>query len=167
MTDFPLTDDHLCFACGDLNADGLRVKFEYPEPGRCRAGFVAVPKFQGWRGILHGGIIATLLDEAFAHARGGPGRGEGEAAVTAEMTIKFKKPVRTGERVVIEGRVVGEHGRVVECESTLSDESGAILASAAGKLIKLKKAPADRPASPPGGAVPVRGFWEENEKPIV
>jgi uncharacterized protein (TIGR00369 family) len=146
MPDLPLTDDQLCFVCGELNPDGLRLRFEYPEPGRCRAEFVPAPKFQGWRGILHGGIIAALLDEAFAHARGGPGRGAGEAAVTAEMTVKFKMPVRTGGRVVLEGRVVGEHGRVVDCESVLADESGAVLASGTGKLVKLRKAVGDRTA---------------------
>ncbi len=140
MADLPLTDDHLCFVCGELNAAGLRVKFEYPAPGRCRAEFVSTPGFQGWRGILHGGIVAALLDEAFAHARGGAGRGLGEAAVTAEMAVRFKQPVRIGGRVLLEGRVVGEHGRVVECESTLSDESGALLASASGKLVKLRRA---------------------------
>lgn len=140
MADLPLIDDHLCFVCGELNADGLRVKFEYPEPGRCRAEFVAAPRFQGWRGIVHGGIIAALLDEAFAHARGGAGRGSGEAAVTAEMTIKYHRPVPTGGRVVLEGRVVAERGRVVECESRLVDASGTTLASAEGKLVKLKKA---------------------------
>ncbi len=140
MPDFPLIDDHLCFVCGELNPDGLRLKFAYPEPGRCRAEFAAAPKFQGWRGVVHGGIIAALLDEAFAHARGGPARGGGEAAVTAEMTVKFKRPVRTGDRVVLEGRVVAEHGRVVECESTLADESGTTLASATGKLVKLRPA---------------------------
>lgn len=140
MADIPLVDDHRCFVCGELNREGLRVDFTYPEPGRCRAEFAVAPKFQGWRGIVHGGIISALLDEAFAHARGGAGRGDGEAAVTAEMTVRFKKPVRTGARVRLEGRVVAEHGRVIECESVLADESGTPLASATGKLLKLRPA---------------------------
>ena len=97
MSDLELDDDRFCFACGVNNPDGLRVGFEYPEKGRCRAELVMPAKFQGWKGILHGGIISTLLDEAFAHACGGPQRGGDEAVVTAEIRVKFIKPVRTGE----------------------------------------------------------------------
>ncbi|MCX6566955.1 MAG: PaaI family thioesterase [Candidatus Aminicenantes bacterium] len=132
-------DDHFCFACGEHNMEGLRIKFEYPEPGRCRAVFLPERRFQGWKDILHGGIISTLLDEALAHAYGGKTRGAGEAAVTAELTVKFKKPIKIGVPVYLEGRVVSVSGRVIEGESTLCDESGTVLASATGKLIKPKK----------------------------
>jgi uncharacterized protein (TIGR00369 family) len=138
MSQPELQDDHFCFACGDRNPDGLRLHIEYPAPGRSRMEFVPPKKFQGWQDVLHGGIIATILDEAFAHALGGAARAAGQAAVTAEMTLRFKKPVRIGERVIIEGRVVGEKGRIVECESVMRDESGRELASATGKLIRIK-----------------------------
>ncbi len=140
MSQDVLKDDHFCFACGANNPDGLRLRFEYPEPGRCRTEFVPVCKLQGWQGVLHGGIIATLLDEAFAHALGGAARGAGQAAVTAEMTVRFKKPVRIGHKVIVDGRVVKTKGRVINCEATIRDEFGLELASASGKLIKLKPA---------------------------
>ncbi len=143
MSEPELKDDHFCFACGSLNSDGLRLKFEYPEPGLCRAEWVPVRKFQGWQGILHGGIIATLLDESFAHALGGAARGAGEVAVTAEMTVRFKKPVPIGQRIFLEGRVLSISGRVINCEGTIRDEAGQELASGLGKLIRLKPASAD------------------------
>ena len=138
MADNELKDDHFCFACGKHNPDGLRLHIEYPKPGRCRIEFVPPKKFQGWQGILHGGIISTVLDEAFAHAYGGAARGAGETAVTAEMTVRFKKPVKIGEKIIVEGRVVSVKSRVVECESVMRNESGQELASASGKLIKIK-----------------------------
>jgi len=138
MAEDELKDDHFCFACGKRNPDGLRLNIEYPEPGRCRIEFVPPKKFQGWQGILHGGIISTVLDEAFAHAYGGAARGAGETAVTAEMTVRFKKPVKIGEKIIVEGRVVSVKSRVVECESVMRNESGQELASASGKLIKIK-----------------------------
>ena len=142
MSDPVLNDDHRCFVCGSENPDGLRIRFEYPEPGVCRAVFTPPEKFQGWHGILHGGIISTLLDEAFAHAAGGADRSiEGFGAVTAEMTVRFKKPVRIGEPAFLEGRVLAVSGRVIECASTLRDAEGQELAAATGKLIILKKAP--------------------------
>ena len=139
MTKSALTDDHGCFVCGIHNREGLRIRFEYPEPGRCRAVLVPERRFQGWKGLLHGGIISTLLDEAFAHAYGGQIRDMVEAAVTAEMSVRFKKPVRIGFPVFLEGRVISVSGRVIECESTLCDEAGTVLASASGKLVKPKK----------------------------
>ena len=140
MPDVALNDDHFCFVCGKNNPDGLRIKFEYPAPGTCRAEFTPPKKFQGWQGILHGGIVSTLLDEALAHAVGGPVRGGGgSGAVTAEITVRFKRPVRIGQPVVLEGTVLSDKGRVVECESVLKDNDGNELASAKGKLVRPKR----------------------------
>ena len=120
LTIINLSDDHFCFACGKDNPDGLRIKFQYPAPGTCRAEFVPPRKFQGWQGILHGGIVSTLLDEALAHAVGGPERGGGgSGSVTAELTVRFRKPVPIGQSVILEGRVVRDKGKVIECESSL------------------------------------------------
>ncbi|MBU1355899.1 MAG: PaaI family thioesterase [Candidatus Edwardsbacteria bacterium] len=135
-----LNDDHFCFACGKKNPDGLQIKFTYPEAGQCRAEFVPPVKFQGWQGILHGGIVSTLLDEALAHAVGGAERGGGgSGAVTAELSVRFKKPVKIGEPVILAGRVVSDKGRMVEAESEITDQQGNILASATGKLVRPAK----------------------------
>ena len=140
MTDVALNDDHFCFVCGRDNPGGLQLKFEYPAPGTCRATFTPPRKFQGWQGILHGGIVSTLLDEALAHAVGGPVRGGGgSGAVTAEITVRFKKPVKIGQQVILEGKVVSDKGRVVECVSSIKDSDGNELASAEGKLVRPKK----------------------------
>ena len=139
MTNLSLVDDRGCFACGKGNPDGLGLRFEYPEPGRCRAEFVAIKKFQGWQGVLHGGIISTMLDEAMAHALGGSELGGGgSGAVTAELVVRFKKPVPIGARIVLEGNVAGSNGRVVEASAEIKGESGEVLASATGKLVKPK-----------------------------
>jgi len=141
MSNLNLDDDHFCFACGRKNPDGLRLRMEYPAPGRCRAEFVPERKFQGWRGIVHGGILSTLLDEGFAHAYGGPERGRGAAAVTAEMTVRFKRPARVGRKLILEGRVVGRNRRVISCESLLRDEEGVEIAAATGKLLLVRSFP--------------------------
>lgn len=130
-----VVDDRFCFACGPENPDGLRLSFTYPEPGRCRAEFVPARKFQGWKDILHGGIIAALLDEGFAHALGGADRGSGMGAVTAEMTVRYKKPAAIGRKLVLEGWIVDRSRKVVRCASVLRDESGAEIAAGSGKFI--------------------------------
>ncbi len=139
-TDLELVDDHFCFACGAKNPDGLRLRFEYPEAGCCRAEFTPQARFQGWQGVLHGGIVSTLLDEALAHALGGPERGGGgSGAVTAELTVRFKRPVLIGRKLILIGRVISIKGRVAEAESEITDEQGNILATASGKLVKPKR----------------------------
>jgi uncharacterized protein (TIGR00369 family) len=135
-----LNDDHFCFACGKKNPDGLQIKFTYPEAGHCRAEFVPPAKFQGWQGIMHGGIVSTLLDEALAHAAGGSqGGGGASGAVTAELAVRFKKPVKIGEPVILAGRVISDKGRMVEAGSEITDRQGNILASATGKLVRPAK----------------------------
>jgi uncharacterized protein (TIGR00369 family) len=132
-----LNDDHFCFACGRNNPNGLQLKFTYPQPGTCRAEFVPGQKYQGWSGILHGGIISTLLDEALAHAVGGAeGGGGASGAVTAELTVRFKKPVRIGSKIILSGKVEKDNGKIVEASSEITDETGMVLACARGKLVR-------------------------------
>jgi uncharacterized protein (TIGR00369 family) len=141
MSIIELEDDHFCFACGERNPDGLRLKFTYPAKGQCRAEFLAHRKYQGWRGILHGGIVATLLDEAIAHAVGGPERGAGDYGVTAEMTVRYLKAVPIGQKVFLEGRVLADKGKVIDCAAVLKDDSGRELARASGMIVRKKKSP--------------------------
>jgi len=81
--------DGNCFVCGAKNPHGLKLSFEIDkEKQTLKTNFVASPTFQGWDGIVHGGMISTLLDEAMAklvYELGYP-------AVTASLEIKFKKP---------------------------------------------------------------------------
>ena len=78
-----------CFVCGENNTNGLRLSFQIDKERRTlRTTFSASPTFQGWDGIVHGGIISTLLDEAMAKLV----YELGYAAVTAFLEIKFKKP---------------------------------------------------------------------------
>jgi len=59
-----LVDNNYCFACGKDNSDGLQLKFKYSEDGsKAETTYIPPEKFQGWKDIVHGGIITTLLDE--------------------------------------------------------------------------------------------------------
>jgi uncharacterized protein (TIGR00369 family) len=126
-----LKDSGVCFACGKQNPDGLQL------PIQNRAGFVeldyAVPeKYQGWVGIIHGGIVATILDELCAWA----GTNAGHNVVTAELQVRWRKPLGAGRRIHGTGRVIEEKGRLLIAESRLTDETGAVIAEATGKMMK-------------------------------
>jgi len=114
-----LRDDRRCFACGPDSEHGLKMTFEYGE-GTARSRVVPRREFGGWSDIMHGGIVATLLDEAMAHAA----LGAGERAVTARIEVRFRKPVPTDRPLLVEGKVTGRRGRVMEIDGTLSGEDG-------------------------------------------
>src|SRR5512137_2801974 len=101
MSEIYLEDDHRCFACGLENKEGLCIEWKV-EGKTTMAEFVPQKKFQGWKDIVHGGIIATLLDEAMTRLAwivcGG--------ALTAEMTVRFVKPAIVGEKLYIHGEIV-------------------------------------------------------------
>ena len=110
---------HHCFACGELNEGGLHLVLHGDERG-CWTETVIDERFEGWQGVAHGGILATILDEVGAWsviARGGWG-------VTARMMIDFKRPVAVGQRVRGEGQVTVSRRRVYETEARVVDPAG-------------------------------------------
>lgn len=115
MTD--LVDDRYCFACGPRNPVGLRVEVRREE-GRCLLRWSPSREYQGFREILHGGILATLLDEAMAHAVLGVAPG----AATASLRIRFRKPARTEGAILVEARVEERKGRLIRASGVLRQE---------------------------------------------
>jgi len=123
-------DDRRCFACGPENQHGLQMVFEYGEgSARC----VVTPKthLSGWSAVMHGGIVVTLLDEAMAHAA----ISLGLRAVTARMTVRFRKAAPVDGPLIVEGRVRSRRGRMIELTSELRDESGTLFAQASGRFV--------------------------------
>lgn len=127
-----LKDTQTCFVCGPNNPDGLKLPIEVDETG-ARFTYAIPKKYEGWSGIAHGGIIATLLDELMAWAV----RPRGYRTVTAEMTVRFRKPVPVEKILFGSGWIISEDGRLVFARSQLADANGTILAEATGKLWKL------------------------------
>ena len=125
-----LADDRRCFACGPDNPSGLRMTFDYGD-GTAKGRVVPRREFGGWSNIMHGGIVATLLDEAMAHAA----IAAGERAVTARIEVRFRKAVPTDVPLVVEGKVQGRRGRVMEMESTLSGEDGTLYAEGKARFL--------------------------------
>ena len=122
-----------CFVCGDDNDFGLKAKFYY-ESGEAITRVVADKRFEGYRGIYHGGIISSLLDEVMIKAI----LAENKYAVTAEMKVRFKKPIITGEELKISGRVCSRKGRLFFTEARAVRQNGEEVASAEAKCIEAK-----------------------------
>jgi uncharacterized protein (TIGR00369 family) len=126
--------DNGCFGCGGANARGLQLAFEQDDArqrivGRFRLG----EEFQGGTGFLHGGIIALLLDEVMSKAS----RFHGERAVTADLRVEYKRPIRTGQEIVVEGFVARRDGRQLYHEGEIRNEAGDLLARGEGRFVVI------------------------------
>ncbi|MDA8089912.1 MAG: PaaI family thioesterase [Nitrospiraceae bacterium] len=127
-----LEDDHRCFACGSENPRGLYLKFQAGGRG-VMAFFTPEKEFQGYKDIVHGGIITTLMDEAMAHAA----IKAGFMPVTAEISIRFRNALHVGQRVQVEGWMEGAPShRLIGASSELKIwPEGALIATAKAKLL--------------------------------
>jgi uncharacterized protein (TIGR00369 family) len=121
-----------CFVCGDSNADGLQAKFFEQPDGSVVSEIEATAKFQGYRSILHGGILSTMLDEVMIKAV----LARGVFAVTAEMTVRLRRPVLIGQRIRFTGSVTEHNRRLYRTEGTAINDSDEIVASASGLYIE-------------------------------
>ncbi len=131
MKKLELIDDQRCFACGLENPDGLRLVW-HVEGQTMTTQFIPPPKYQGWKGIVHGGILATLLDEAMTRLAGIIFGG----AVTAEMTVRYVAPARIGELLNVVGEIV-KGSRIIEMKASITNEAGTLIAHATGKAVKI------------------------------
>jgi uncharacterized protein (TIGR00369 family) len=122
--------DHHCFACGRDNPIGMRLRIELGE-GTARTEWVAGEDFVGWSDKLHGGIIATLLDEVMAWA---PSSFD-SWAVTAEMTVRYRSPALPGERLEATGRVSERRRRIYEVHGEVRGADGRLVAEGSGRYL--------------------------------
>jgi acyl-coenzyme A thioesterase PaaI-like protein len=117
---------HNCFACGTLNTHGMQLDLHI-EPGRCWTELNLEPRFEGWEGIAHGGIVCTILDEVMAWSL----VGADNWGVTAKLSVAFKRPIRIGQSIRAEGWVTNERRRLVETAGSVMDAAdGTVLATA-------------------------------------
>jgi uncharacterized protein (TIGR00369 family) len=123
-----------CFACGSNNGNSLGLKFHKHKDGTVFGHFFADPKFEGYSGIIHGGIVATLLDSAMTHCL----LMEGIPALTGRLSIKYFTPIRTGTVVKLEARIVDQFHEMFILEGKASVDERKV-ASAEAKYMTTKK----------------------------
>lgn len=134
--DSGFNDNRRCFVCGEKNPDGLRLEFRMDKSrGEAAAEVIFPERFQGWERVVHGGLLATVLDEGMIYAAGA----KGLKCITGEITVRYIKPARTGEAYRLKGLVTGMKGKIVFAESELIGGDGEAIAMASGKLFKVQE----------------------------
>ncbi len=130
-----LEDDRMCYVCGEKNPKGLKLKFEHPKPGLLKAVVVFQKEHQGYNGVVHGGMMAMVLDEMMVNLAWT----EGIPTVTGELITRFKKPAKIGQKIHFEGVLDASKrkGRVVYASASAKTESGVLLASATATCIQI------------------------------
>ncbi|MBI2830697.1 MAG: PaaI family thioesterase [Chloroflexi bacterium] len=125
-----------CFGCGPNNPIGLKLKFEW-DGKTARAEFTPGEVYQGWAGIVHGGILSVMLDEAMAYAA----FFEGLPSVTAEAKVKLKLPAKVGEPLVISASVTKKTRRLIESTATICLKDGTLVAEGSATQIVIRNGP--------------------------
>lgn len=132
----PIADNY-CFVCGQKNPQGLKIKVKYlPEELAAETELALAREYQGWADVIHGGILATLLDEMMAHAVwhfAGPG-------VTISMETRFHHPLKPDEPIRVKGVLTTLNGsrRTAEAEITRTAD-GKRIASGKSKFLLLEE----------------------------
>jgi uncharacterized protein (TIGR00369 family) len=122
-----------CFGCGQANPVGLHLEFLLADDGSVVSFATVADTYEGPPGYLHGGIIATLLDEAMSKAV----RARGLIAMTRKLDVEYLRPVPSGASLRLEGRVVRGEGRKQWVEARILNAEGSVLAEAKGLFIDV------------------------------
>ncbi|HXI85767.1 MAG TPA: PaaI family thioesterase [Verrucomicrobiae bacterium] len=136
MSKQPLPYTRDCFVCGAHNPHGLHLRFRR-EGDEVHADFTAQVQHAGFRGIVHGGILSTVLDEAMFWAAASTQK---QFCLAAELNVRFIEKVTVGQKLVCVARLKANRGRLWESEAELRDEHGKVYARAMCKQVPMNAA---------------------------
>ncbi|MGJ5813794.1 PaaI family thioesterase [Paludibaculum fermentans] len=122
-----------CFVCGKDNPGGLGLVFQRLDNGRMKALWSPGSRWEGFRGIVHGGVVSTVLDEAMSKSVAAAGC----EALTAELRMRFRRPVQSGGLFQIQGWIVRRSKRLIEAEAVLESLDGLEYAHAWARFLSL------------------------------
>lgn len=130
-----LEDDNYCFVCGKKNPIGLKLNFKIDRESKTiQTEFTPTKPYQGYKDIVHGGIISTILDEAMVKLA----IGLGMTVVTVDMGIRFKKPLLVGERITVSAALLDESKKIIEARAEAVKDDGILVAEGEARLMRVK-----------------------------
>ena len=125
--------DSACFVCGDNNPIGLKAEFSVDTTEhRSYAALQLASEYQGWQDVIHGGVLAALLDEACIYAC----RSKADQCVTAELQVRYRRPVPVGASIEVTGRLDDSRRKIWQASAQLKID-GTLYAEAQAKVFIL------------------------------
>ena len=124
----------MCFVCGQENPIGLKLHFTW-DGKTVRTEFTPDKLYQGWAGLVHGGIISSVLDETMSYAA----LFSGVNTITARMQARFKRPAQIGEPLVITARLTKKTRRLAEAKAEVSLKDGTPIADGTATMFILSQ----------------------------
>ena len=126
-----------CFVCGVENAVGLRLVIYQTGTGLIETSYTAPEHFQGYPGVLHGGIVGAILDEIAGRSQMGSDPAAPRFMFTARLEVKYRQNVPTGRPLKIVGKAGRSRGKTAEAWSGIYDQAGTLLAEANVLLVDV------------------------------
>jgi acyl-coenzyme A thioesterase PaaI-like protein len=131
-----------CLVCGRDNPRGLKLSSHVdPNNGVVKVTFVPTKEMIGFEHLVHGGIVATVMDEAMVWAATWQGKRVG---VCGELSIRFRRGARVGETLLVEARVEFSRPKLIQAAATMRTPSGGVVAAAEGKYVPMEPEYNDR-----------------------
>jgi acyl-coenzyme A thioesterase PaaI-like protein len=132
---FALPHTSGCLVCGRDNPHGLKLDFDIdPQSGLVRTEFIPAIHHIGFTGIAHGGILATVFDEAMVWAATWHGK---RFCVCGEITVRFRRSAVIGQPLRIEARISSPRPRLIQTTATAHDADGNLIAESSGKYVPM------------------------------
>jgi len=117
--------DDMCFACGKGNPIGLKLDFRF-DGEEYVTEFEVRPEYQGWAGIVHGGLLATVLDETMARLLWEKDLN----AITGRLNVRYHDRLAVGESVTVRARITKQRSPLVETSAKAAKADGTVVAEA-------------------------------------
>ncbi len=126
-----------CFACGRDNDIGLKLEFAHDPRGEALAAWTPASTHEGWPGVVHGGLLSTVLDEAMSHAV----LAAGLKAMTAELRVRFREPAPSRCALTAKAWITARAKRLVEAEASITGADGREYAHGWGRFLCVDALP--------------------------
>ncbi len=123
-------NDTYCFVCGKENPIGLKLDFSMQE-NKCVSTKTVPREYEGYEGVVHGGILTTMMDEIMVQCLS---KLNGEHAMTAKLEIRYRKPTPVGEPLTITGWEESRKNHFVRMKANITLPDGSVTAEASAQM---------------------------------
>lgn len=124
-----------CLVCGRSNAQGLHLFLHVDDStGHVRCDFIPKAEHVGFEGVVHGGVLATVLDEAMVWAATWRGK---RFCLCGELTVRFRQTVHVGQSLIVVAQVDYSRPTLIETTAKILDASNSLIATSNGKYIPV------------------------------